>query len=75
MYWPTSIKDIMKWFSFITIIEHSANILKPNKGMISSLLNLFTMFDLYFIDDKDEVEAKSTRGINCKKETGLYLRT
>ena len=54
-------------------MEHTANILKPNKAMIPSLLNLFAMFELCLIDDKDKLDAIAIRCINCKKETVLYL--
>ena len=56
-------------------MEHTANIIKPNKGIISSLLMVFAMFELLLIDDRYKVEAIATRCINCKKETGLYLET
>ena len=42
--WSKSIKDQIKWFTFITIMEHTANIRKINKGIILSLLKLFAMF-------------------------------
>ena len=74
LYWPTSIKDTMQWFLFLTIMEHTANILNPDKGLIHSLLKLFAMFQLNVIDEKYEVEAIATSCINGKKETGLYLR-
>ena len=47
----------MKWFPFLTIMEHTENILKQNKGLILSLLRFFSMFQLRLIDDKYEVEA------------------
>ena len=33
------------------------------------------MFQLLLIDYRDKVEAVAIRCINCRKETGLYLRT
>ena len=45
-YWTTSIRDTIQWLPFLTIIEHTANILKPNKGIITSLLKVFAMFQL-----------------------------
>ena len=33
------------------------------------------MFELRLIDDKYELEDIAISCINCKKETGLYLRT
>ena len=68
-------RDIIHWFPFITIMEHTANILKPNKGLITSLLKVFAMFELRLIDDISKVEAIAIRFINCKKETDLYLGT
>ena len=67
LYCPTSIKDTMQWFTFITIMEHTANILKPNKGLITSLLRVFPMFQLSLIYDKYELEAIYIRCINRKK--------
>ena len=78
MYWPNSIKDTIQWFPFITVVEHTANILKPNKGLITSLLTVFSMFQLRLFDNKEDEEGKvvdiiDIRCINCNKETGLYL--
>ena len=28
LYWPIIIKDTIQWFPFLTIIEHTANIIK-----------------------------------------------
>ena len=38
LYWPTTIKDQIQWFPFITIMEHTENIMNPNKGIIPSIL-------------------------------------
>ena len=56
-------------------MEHTVNILKPNKGLIPSLLKLSAMFELRLIYDRYKLEAVAIRCINCKKETGLYLVT
>ena len=55
-------------------MEHTANILKPNKGLIPSLLKLFDMFELHLIYDIDKVDSIDISCINCKEETGLFLR-
>ena len=52
LYWPTSIKDAIEWFPFLTVMEHTKNIMNTNKGIISSLLKLFSMFELHLIFDK-----------------------
>ena len=31
-YWPITIKDTIRWFPFLIIMEHTGNILKPKKG-------------------------------------------
>ena len=54
LYPPTSIKDTMQWFTFLTIMEHTANILNPNKGLINSLLKVFDMFQLRLFYDKHD---------------------
>ena len=73
MYWPTTIKYIIQWFTFLTIMEHTVNIINLNKGTITSLVRLFAMFELCLVDDKDKLDAVSIMCINCKKETGLFL--
>ena len=75
LYWPTTIEDTIKYFPFITIMEHTANILNLNKGIITSLLKVFAMFELLLVDDRDKVENIYIRCNNCQKETSLYLTT
>ena len=75
LYWPTTIEDTMQWFTFISITEHTANILNPKQGLITSLIRVFSMFELHLIDDEEKLEAIAIRCINCKKETGFFLRT
>ena len=79
LYCPTSIKETIKWFKFLTIIEHTGNIINPNKGLITSLLKVFAMLQLRSFDDKEYKEGKrlnmiAIRGVNCNKEICLYLR-
>ena len=40
-HWPASIKETIQWFPFLTIMEHTTNKIQDNKGLISSLLNIF----------------------------------
>ena len=49
-------------------MEHTTNILKPNKWLIPSLLNVFAMFELRLIDDIYKVEAIAISSINCKNK-------
>ena len=57
LYWSTSIKYTIQWFPFLSIIEHTAKIQEPNKGLIPSLLKVFDMFKLCLIDEIDKMEA------------------
>ena len=75
LYWPTTIKYTIQWFSSLTIMERTANILEPKQGITTSLLKVFAMFELHLIDCRNKLEAITVRSINCKKEIGLYLRT
>ena len=45
-HWPASIKNKMQWFPFLNIMEHTANKMQENKGLISSLLKMFAMFEI-----------------------------
>ena len=74
LYCPTTIIYTIHWFPFIAIMEHTANILKPNNGLITSLLNDFAMFELRFIDDIDKVEAIDISCINSKKSNRFIFR-
>ena len=55
-------------------MEHTANIMENNNGLISSLLNLFAMFELHLNYKDDKMYAISIRCINCKRETVLFLK-
>ena len=54
-------------------MEHNAYIIKPEQGLISSLLKLFAMFDFRLIYDRDKVGDIAIRCTSCKKERCLYL--
>ena len=52
-YWPTSIKETIRWFPFISTMENNENILEPNKALIPLLLKVFAMFQLRIFYDKN----------------------
>ena len=45
-HWPTSVKMKIQWFPFPDIIEHTANKMKENNGLVSSLLKMFAKFEI-----------------------------
>ena len=55
-------------------MKHTANIINPNKVIFPSLLKAFEIFELSLIDDNYKLDTTDIRCINCKKETGLYLK-
>ena len=76
-YCTTIIKDTIQWFTFLTSIDHTANILDLNKWPIASLLKVSTMFQLHLFYDqhnKEEnvVDAIDIICINCNKDTDLH---
>ena len=58
-HWPKSIKKKIRWFPFITIMEHTANKTKENNGLISSLLNMFAMFQIRLSYGDEEFDVLS----------------
>ena len=34
-HWPASIKETIQWFPFLIIMEHTANKMQDDKGLIS----------------------------------------
>ena len=55
-------------------MEHTANIMKRNNGLISSLLKVFDVFELRLSYKEGNLNVVSLRCINCKIETGLFLK-
>ena len=55
-------------------MEHTENIMETNNGLISSLLKLFAMFELRLNYTGDKLDSISISCINCKRETGLFLK-
>ena len=75
LYWPKLIKYTISWFTFLTIMKHTTNILNPNKGLTPSLLKVFAIFEFLLIDCGDKVDAIAIRCINGNKEIFSYLGT
>ena len=74
-HWPASIKNIMQWFPFLTIMEHTENEIQEDKGLISLLLKMFSMFEIRLSFGDDDLDALAIKCINCKRETDLNSET
>ena len=74
-HWPTSIKETIQWFPFIAIMEHTANKMKNNNGLISSVLKIFAVFQICLSYEDKKLDVVSIKCINCKRETYLNSET
>ena len=71
-YWPKLIKEIIQWFPFLTVMEHTANITEKNNELISSLLKVFAMFEILLSYKKGILDVLFLKYINFKRVTCLY---
>ena len=55
-------------------MEPTANIMEKNKGLISSLLKAFSMFELRLNYKEGNLDVIYIRCINCKRETDSFLK-
>ena len=61
----------MQWFPFLEIMEYTGNDMKNDTHLTSSLLKIFSMFEICLsVGDVDLYEV-SLKCIHCKRETGL----
>ena len=56
-------------------MEHTANKMQENKGLISSLLKVFAMFEIRLSYGNKEFDVLYIKCTNCKRETGLDSET
>ena len=72
-HWPISIKKTIQWFTFITILEHTAKKWKKRSDII--IINVFAMFEIRLSYEDKKMDVVSLKYINCKRETGLNPET
>ena len=70
-HWPASMKSTIQWFPFHTIMEHTGNIMQDDKHLISSLLKMFSMFEILLSYGDKDMDTECLKCINWKRETGL----
>ena len=66
-HWPKSIKNKIQWFHFLTIMEHTANKMQEDTGLISSLLKMFSVFEIRLSFGDEYLYALSIKSINYKR--------
>ena len=74
-HWSKTIKKTIQWFPFLTIMEHTANKIKEMNGLISSLLKMFSMFEISLSYGDKDLYTVSLKCIHCKREIGLNPQT
>ena len=65
--WPASIKSTLQWFPFNAIMEYTGNIIQDDMHITSSLLKMFSMFEIHLSCGDDDLDIVSIKFINCKK--------
>ena len=74
-HWPASIKSTLQWFPFLEIMEYTGNEMQDDTHLTSSLLKMFSLFEIRLSCGDVNLETVSLKFINCKKETGLKSKT
>ena len=66
-HWPASIKSTLQWFPFHAIMEYTRNLMQDDTHITSSLLKMFSMFEIRLSFGDDDLDIVSLKCINCKK--------
>ena len=56
-------------------MEYTGNLMQDDTHLTSSLLNMFSMFEICLSCGDNDLDIVSLKCINCKKETGLNAET
>ena len=66
-------KSSCQWFPFHAIMEHTGNIMQDDMHLMSSLLKMFSLFEIRLSCGDKYLGTFCLKCFNCKKETGLNL--
>ena len=70
-HWPESIKSTLQWFPFLEIMEYTGIDMQDDTHITSSLLKMFSLFEIRLSCGDVILDTVSLKCINCQKETGL----
>ena len=56
-------------------MEYTGNNMQDDTHLTSSLLKMFSMFEIRLSCGDDNLDSLSLKCVNCKKETGLNAKT
>ena len=66
-HWPESIKSTLQWFPFHEIMEYTGNVMQDDTHLTSSLLKMFSLFEIRLSCGDVDLDTVSLKCINCKK--------
>ena len=69
-HWPASIKTTIEWFPFLEMMEYTGSDIKNDTPLTSSLLKMFSMFEICLSVGDVNLDEVSLKCINCKIKTG-----
>ena len=64
-------KSTLQWFPFHEIMEYTGNVMQDDTHLTSSLLKMFSMFEMRLSCGDDDLDKVCLKCVDCKKETGL----
>ena len=73
-HWPESIKSTLQWFPFRPIMEYTENDMQDDTHLTSSLLKMFSLFEIRLSCGDVNLDTVSLKCINCQNETGLKTK-
>ena len=74
-HWPVSIKSTIQWFPFLGIMEYTGNDMQNDTHLTSSLLKMFSLFEIRLSCGDVDLDTVSLKCINFQKEIGLKSKT
>ena len=69
-HWPETIKSTMQWFPFLEMMEYTGNYMQDDTHITSSLLKMFSMFEIRLSVGDVDLDSVYLKCINFKGETG-----
>ena len=66
-HWLESIKSTLQWFPFLEIMEYIGNVMQDDTHLTSSLLKMFSLFEIRLSCGDVDLDTVSLKCINCQK--------
>ena len=63
-HWPESIKSTLQWFPFLEIMEYTGNVIQDDSHLTSSLLKIFSLFEICLSCGDVDLDTVSLKCVN-----------